>query len=366
MKYFIKHVPSNLRARFVEERLGRPGLRVMATDYTSFESHFTRDMMEDCEFQLYEFMTRHLMEGPEWYRTIKELLGTNHCKFRNVKALVEAGRMSGEMNTSLGNSFTNLMMYLFIHEQLGNTDADCLIEGDDCLGVYNGKDPTAAMYSELGFTVKIEFPKSINSASFCGQIFTSNHVVVTDPIKTYLNIGWAPRIYASSSAKTRRELLNSKARSLLYEHSGAPVVTSLARYILKHTTHYRVIAQNGYEKQKVLTACKAPLVYKPVSMEARELVQDLFGVPILAQILAEKWFDEQDGLRPLTCPYLIPYVPKSSLEYDRDHVTYEYSLKNEQFPIPGPAAIDPALLKYYASQKTEITTTAGRAGTYKT
>jgi len=363
MKYFIKHVPSPLRSKFVESRLGKPGVQVMATDYTSFESHFVPELMRICEMEYYRHMVVNLHDGPLFLSLVETLAGTNFCSFKNVKAEVFAGRMSGEMNTSLGNSFTNLMFYLFIHDQLGNSDYDCLIEGDDCLGVFKGRMPTSKMYADLGMTVKIEFPKSLNVASFCGQVFTADHVVVTDPIKAYLNVGWAPAIYSGSSAKTRRELLNCKARSLLYEHSGCPIVTSMCRYILKNTTHYRVLALNPYERARLVERMKSPLVYREVSMEARQLVQDLYGVPILAQILAEQWFDSRVGFEPLDCPYLYPFISRACLDYDREFVILDWSRHFERMPLPGPAAVDPGLIKYYATQGTQVISPPKRSPT---
>lgn len=120
---FIKHVPVLHRAKHIRDLLGGDQsslLRFMETDYTSFEKHFTREILEATEFKLYKHCTKNLHGGDDWYDTITRVLaGKNKLTFRDFSVDVQASRMSGEMNTSLGNGFVNLMLFIFVMEELG-------------------------------------------------------------------------------------------------------------------------------------------------------------------------------------------------------------------------------------------------------
>lgn len=131
---FIKHIPVNERARYVYDRIHRDGAQYIATDYTAFESHFTRRLFEECEFELYRYFVKDNADAAATIKYFCRVVGgINRCEFKDVRARIPACRMSGEMCTSLGNGFTNLMVFLFLCELFGFEDSDCVIEGDDCL-----------------------------------------------------------------------------------------------------------------------------------------------------------------------------------------------------------------------------------------
>jgi hypothetical protein len=85
------------------------------TDYSSFEAHFTAEIMKLVEFQLYRHCTNTLPIGPKFMSLCEEAFtGINRLNSKAFMILIEATRMSGEMNTSLGNGFFNMMVTLFL------------------------------------------------------------------------------------------------------------------------------------------------------------------------------------------------------------------------------------------------------------
>lgn len=60
MPEFIKHVPVPERPDYIMNMLYVEAGQYVATDYTAFESHFVKMIMENCEFVLYEYMTSSL------------------------------------------------------------------------------------------------------------------------------------------------------------------------------------------------------------------------------------------------------------------------------------------------------------------
>lgn len=290
-KYFIKKIPSPDRPAFVMNRLFNKGSQTMATDYTAFESHFVAKLMEAVEFRLYRYMTQTL-HCPDFKRYFPYIKSLNSVSFKNFTALVMATRMSGEMNTSLGNSFVNLMVYLYLHRN--NTNVDCLVEGDDCLGVFDGECPTSEDYEKLGLTVKIERPTSINTASFCGQVFSSDLTTLTDPLKFIVKFNWSSSKYLFSSDKKLSELAKAKAMSALYSYPRCPIVTAFAKYVYRTSGEYWRIdsSASNWEKNRLKTLLRDfKLPTEPVSEESRIIVRDLWGFTPAQQVKIEEFFD---------------------------------------------------------------------------
>lgn len=119
-KHFVKYIPIGDRPKWVMDRLSGVGCRFVETDYSTFETSFIKEVMEAVEMVLYEYMTSSLPGGQAWYQLVhKAMTGKNSCSFRDFLVELSATRMSGEMCTSLGNGFTNLMVMLFLCEENG-------------------------------------------------------------------------------------------------------------------------------------------------------------------------------------------------------------------------------------------------------
>lgn len=321
-KYFIKKVPAPERAAFVQQRLAGKATQTMATDYTAFESHFVEKLMNACEFQLYDYMTQNL-NCPGFKNFSKVIKGMNRIQFRNFTLSVKATRMSGEMNTSLGNSFANLMVFLYL--QRNNKNVDCLIEGDDCLGIFDGECPTDDDYKALGLTVKIERPKSVNLASFCGQVFASDLTTLVDPIKFLIKFNWAGGLYKDSNKKTLNELARAKAMSALSSYPACPIVTSFCKYVMRTSGQYWKIdaSKSNWEQNRLkqlLREFKLPEL--EVSEEARLVVAELWGVTIPQQLHLEAVFDSMTTQQHIFDPLLIAKSTPAQREFYWRFVTH--------------------------------------------
>lgn len=117
--YFIKHIPVHKRAEYIM-RMHMPGFVYVATDHSSFEARISTPIMRACEMQLYSYMTQRLPDGKKWlHHVVKALTGEQRCHFKGFDVSVRGARMSGDMCTSLGNGFTNLMVMLFLASRKG-------------------------------------------------------------------------------------------------------------------------------------------------------------------------------------------------------------------------------------------------------
>lgn len=297
--YFIKKVPVADRPRHIMERLFRYAGVYLATDYTAFESLFTPELMRTCELRLYRYMVREMPGGDEWFDVIQKVLtGVNVCKYRDFTVEVLGTRMSGEMCTSLGNSFTNLMIMLYILELHGTENADCYVEGDDGLARPDFDFPDDSPFTDLGLLVKADRYTELSEASFCGLIFDPDELInVTDPREVLLNFGWTRSIYAGASKVTLMALLRAKALSLLYQYPGCPIIQSLAQYGLRHTAHLSnkfALARasktaNQYEIDLYMEMQGLDIVARPVGRQTRLLVERKYDVTVESQLRIEAY-----------------------------------------------------------------------------
>lgn len=315
---FIKHIPVDKRAAYIHEKLFEDGRKYIATDYTAFESHFTKELMIACEFVLYEHMVKNLEEGPEFLRLLRAgLLSTNRCRFSHFKIDIPQSRMSGEMNTSLGNGFTNFMVFIFLAKKLGNARYDCVIEGDDCLGYVDKNPPSSSDYQKMGFNIKIEIHDKLSNASFCGLIFNpEDYIAICNPHKVLCNTGWISAKYRNSSYKTRLKLLRGKALSMLHQYAGVPIIQSFAQYLLRVTkgSHYKFVC---YWEAKYVDL---NAVARPIMSSTRNLMEEVFCYTVFEQLELEHYFDSLTTLQQIDHPLILDRISHDQAIYDAVYV----------------------------------------------
>jgi hypothetical protein len=309
---FIKHVPVADRPDYIMDRLYRVGAKYLATDFTSFEALFTKEMMMACEFVLYEHMTQFLPTGADFMRLVTDVIGgMTLCQFKTFSVEVEATRMSGEMCTSLGNGFSNLMFMLFLCEKKGCSDVVGVVEGDDGLFTMEGTPPSTDDFADLGLIIKCDVHIEISTASFCGLIFDpTDRVNVTDPRKVLADFAWVTRQYAGAREYKLQMLLRCKAMSLAHQYPGCPILASLARYGLRCTPIrsrerlIKVVSQKGLMSTFKMSEMSNAILYgripcKEIPMNTRFLIEKQFGFTVEAQLSLEKYLDSLNELQPL-------------------------------------------------------------------
>jgi len=276
---FIKHVPVAERPAKIS-KLQQAGRRYYGSDYTAFESHLIADIMKVLELKLYKWC---LSDYPDLAaRICRTIGGVNKMRTRTgCRASVKAKRMSGDMCTSLGNGFSNLMLVMYIVTCKGG-QFEGFVEGDDCIFATDVA-VTADDFLKLGFTIKIEEFASPNEASFCGMIYSTDGQILKDPRKVFQGFGWT-HSYINAGPRIMDELLKAKALSLAYEAPQCPIVGVLARCALERTARYtpRYVA-DGYHSQPPVFALDD---FHP-SVEARQLFSRVYGVSVSEQLLVE-------------------------------------------------------------------------------
>lgn len=307
LPYFIKHVPTPERPALITD-LKRPGRKYRATDYSSFEAHFTPEVLESVELVLYDHM---LQNFPDVQKTIHNTLcGTNKCKTRQgVSMTMKGRRMSGDMCTSLGNGFTNLMIWSYLYDEINHNDEwEGYFEGDDAILAFSGEAPTAEHYAELGFTIKIEEVQDPELASFCGLILADGQVL-RSPTEFLQTFGWTSR-NIKAGTKVRHELLRAKALSACYESPNCPIIGAIARRALQVTQGYKARWDTDWKGNRRRMAIeKMPRVpaFSP-SPRTRQVFEDLYSIPAdVQQILEQRILDGSDDNLALLSEVLCPH-----------------------------------------------------------
>lgn len=333
---FIKKIPVHERPDVMLRDLYQENGKYFCTDFSSFEAHFRKVIMEDCEFQLYEYMTQHLPEHDDFMKMCFDVIaGTNHIEFKNVLMQIDAKRMSGEMNTSLGNGFSNLMFLLYICSITpGCENVRAKIEGDDGVCSVTGTPPTTDAFKKFGLRVKIETYTDLCRASFCGMVFDIQEKNnVSDPRDVLATFGWTSSRYIRSKKSVHMTLLRCKALSLAYQYPSCPILSSLARRVLFLTRSHEVknfvekqgkFLYNQYDIDLFLIAEKRNrqglLLFAEPGVRTRQLVEELYGIPIAEQLIVEQYFDSMQVIEPINHPVVLSWMPQQWKHYYNNYV----------------------------------------------
>lgn len=275
---FIKHTPVLERPQKILD-LAQAGRSYFATDFTAFESHFIPEIQNACE----NVLLNHLLQRNNYVHLItKTNSGQNRMRTREgVSATVVGRRMSGDLWTSLGNGFTNLMLAKYIVYKKGGF-IEGFVEGDD--GIFSSTvDLTTEDYSQLGFTIKIERVVDPCQASFCGMIFGEDGDIIRDPRKFLSTFAWTHSfIHGRNSLMLR--LLKAKALSTLCETPSCPIVSCLAHEALKLCASVDALyVDDGYTDRPQSEDLRA---FEP-KPSTRLLFQQVYGVSIPDQLKIE-------------------------------------------------------------------------------
>lgn len=277
---FIKHTAVKDRPASIAGLI-QAGRHYYQTDFTAFESHFTPKVLDVCECELY----RHcLSNDADADFLCKVIMGNNRMRTRSgVSATVKGRRMSGDMCTSLGNGFTNLMLAQFlVFKKKGQFEG--FVEGDDGLFATDVV-LTPEDYKELGFTIKIEEVNNPCEASFCGMIFSESGEIIREPRRFMMGFGWT-QSFLSAGPVIMDQLLRAKALSAVYETPQCPIIGAFARRALQLTSHVHPrFVVDGYH-EKLPDVIDVP-DFSP-SMDTRHLFERMYGVSIETQIEIER------------------------------------------------------------------------------
>lgn len=354
---FVKKIPVTQRAKYIQFILDAVGQISMGTDYSSFEAMFHRAVMLATSIKLYRFLFAHLPNAEAILYILETVLAGDNiifCKWFRI--IIEACRMSGEMDTSLANGLCNLIFLCFImvlireeelqdefirRESFGNYEKRlrCVVEGDDGAFACGGRLPTRDDFARLGFVVTDDHSGDPLHLAFCGIRATEDYTNIKDIKKVLTQFAFLPREYAHAKTHMLKTLYRAKALSLLVEAKNCPVLHNFARAMCRLTraqhnrvrkcihrlfdSYHRDVAYQGLE----LYGKDVP--DPDIAPETRLRCEEWFGMSVAEQLRLEAHFD--------SCTW--ETIGDSGMEfpplwrlYHHDFVKYDKTVEMREFP----------------------------------
>jgi len=331
--YFVKRIPVADRPRWLYDRLHRDGAVYYSSDFSAFESLIVPEVFRAVEFQLYAHMAKRLgQRGTILTHIRKALAGRNQCYLKDIRVRVNGCRMSGDMCTSLGNGFTNLMLWLFLCHEHG-FDADGVVEGDDGLFRVSNSDGSPAVvtaddFASLGFRAKIESSTDIGEAGFCKMHFSaSDGENIADPGYVIAGFGWTHSAQMHCGTAKMQELLRAKGNSLVATLPRCPILTALGRYVGRVLGHGRMRYDSAdgsptyWDRESGRVAdVDEERVKRGIGDDTRRVFSSVFAVSEDYQKRVESYFDSLTEICELDYDLLRPIMRNVWSDYYYKHV----------------------------------------------
>lgn len=162
---------------------------------------------------------------------------------KGLKFVTHGTRMSGDMDTSLGNS---IVMFCMLKEfmRIKQVRHSILVNGDDSIVVISAQDlhkvKDMSPFKEFGFNMKFEFSRDIQRAEFCQSrlVYTDyGPTMARNPSRIMGRTSWTTRSYGPQT-KAYIKTLGLCERAASY---GVPIASEMANHMIAY----------GGEREKV-------------------------------------------------------------------------------------------------------------------
>jgi len=233
-----------------------------------------------------------------WKHTFVNYGGTN----KGISFKTHGTRMSGDMDTGLGNSIIMYIM-LTVYLERVTTKYSILVNGDDSLVVVEAdaleqlKDLT--IFKEFGFNMKFEYTDNIHHAEFCQSrmIYTDyGPMMARNPARIMGRTGWITRLMSDRNC---REFVASLGRCERAASWGVPIASIMANHMIALSPNspiskfLNIWRREQYEGGKILYRA-----YKPtISLGTRLSFAEAWGLTPDEQIKYEEAITVQPGTK---------------------------------------------------------------------
>lgn len=213
----------------------------LCMDHSRFDAHVNAQLLRE-EHRLYLYCRR-------WHPELAQLLRwqtRNQGRSKGgIRYKMKAKRMSGDINTGLGNTVLNLCMILGWLDFAGISKHRIILDGDDSVVIVERADyvrqaagSIEAFMLKLGMETEVEVKTDIWKVDFCQSrpviLPTADGprpVFVRNPMKVVTTMG---RTAERRDDVTLQMVMRSSALSELAIAPGAPVTNALAKRVLNY------------------------------------------------------------------------------------------------------------------------------------
>lgn len=275
--------------------------RIVSLDATKFDLHVSLELL-----QIEHWVYLQMCQGyPEFAKLLSWQLYNEGFTRTGIRYQARGGRMSGDMNTALGNC---VLMILMVSAFMAGRKYDVLDDGDDCLLIVEESELSwvlenaHATFLTFGMEIKVEnVAATIEGVEWCQshpvQYAPGAWKFVRNPYKVFSTCMGGVK-YVDSD-KARRKLLNTIGMAEMVLNLGVPVMQSFAQAIMRNaaTTQFIELQEADpmyYRLHHELKAMNlkqlSRLDPRPITDTARHSFWLAFGIPVCEQLEMEAFF----------------------------------------------------------------------------
>lgn len=301
-RLIAKGLDLRARARLVKQKMDSiPNCVVFSIDASRFDAHVNIPLL-----QIEHGVYKRCYPGDKLLQQVLDLQLFNHgFTAGGIRYKCPGGRMSGDMNTALGNCLLMLLITATVMKRLGfrHHEWNMLCDGDDTLifvprhMAHLCRDHFAAMFNQAGMCVKLENETTrLHEIAFCqGKIVDCYDGLkfVQTPIRSMSRSLVSTRHYMHARAVD--PVLHQIGQCELAVNMGVPVLQAYALAMLRNAKRawttkptYTGRLQKAMREYKAHAGDVRPL---PVTTEARLSFEEAFGMPLWEQLWYERLFE---------------------------------------------------------------------------
>lgn len=282
------------------------------TDYSSFEGSFSPKYLRSVEWRLLSHMLRNNPKVRNYVKACYFMYAGRRVdtdtKFTNEAAInyvsskfgsvqFSGSRLSGELWTSLGNGFSNLVN-LYACALHNGQDIDAIVEGDDAFIGMHSAFLNGEFFKRMGFTLKIVQGSDITDLDFCGHKVNTESGTRLSRLNLMVNAGWAITRNGPLSETSRKRLFLGKCLSGIVLASGNPVFQVYFARNIQLLLHEGIKVPKLDDENRwwnthseMAEAERWHTYLKEPTRSDRLLFEELYGVTVADQIAWEGAYD---------------------------------------------------------------------------
>jgi hypothetical protein len=241
LKFLVKGLnASEIRGRMLE--MFRTTDEFAENDFSSFEASITTKIIRLCECQLFRHVFQHVMPKELVDEICNDAAGKHVFRYKGFSVTIAGRRRSGDLWTSSGNAFTNLMLICFCLWKMGITfdQMRVLVEGDDSIVQIKDIETYCGLFERIsgafGFRSKVCTSPMLATTSFLQKRTTPDgRYELKDWRKILATFGWSKQKHVGMSRAKLLVLFRARSYSLAYQFPRHPILYALAKSCLRLT-----------------------------------------------------------------------------------------------------------------------------------
>lgn len=339
---FVKSLTMDGRAAYLLEKFDGQN-NLFGTDASSFECLMRSHVQLDIELPM---MLAHLASKPSAAKVLSWVyhnitanpreVGSQYGKSRGIRYPIMDMRCSGDMQTSLGNGWCNLIFLKFAFSRVAKCSPSAITlvcEGDDGLVAAPKCQGIEDEFKKLGLTYKFDRYNDVRVAKFC-KIVVGEGGLLREAIGPMAKAGWVDLKYARSSPKVHAGLLRMKALSFIHSYPRCPLLSVWSLRVLELTADAKTVCErlisrerNSYYREEMdrVLRSKLPDDVGVVAEADRRLYGEVFGMPPDVQLRIEQQLRVMT-LTPLFSSLIVEHAPAAWTHFFHRNVVKSWHL----------------------------------------